>query len=231
VTDEPRNDSDPTEDKDAAEENVAADIDAAIDEPSSIEEEMMEEAAMLEEVEAGMVEAGEGDAAAEEVDDRFIPDHAPAAALAQAFADVRFEPSTADNEAIAHVPPGTLVEFMTAARDQAYATFIDLCGVDYLRRRPRFEVVIHLVDPDTPHRLRARVPVDGTDPVVPSITSVFPGANFYERETYDLYGIDFGGHPDLTRILMPDDWEGHPLRKDYAVGSVPVQFKGSHKAT
>ena len=80
-------------------------------------------------------------------------------------------------------------------------------------------------------RLRITVGVAGHDPAMPSLTGVFPGANFYEREAYDLFGIVFTGHPDLTRILLPDDWEGHPLRKDYSVGSVPVQFKGAHKAT
>ena len=118
-----------------------------------------------------------------------------------------------------------------AARDAGYSTFIDLCAVDYLRRAPRFDVVTHLVDTERPHRLRFHVGAEAADPVVPSITSVFPGANFYEREAYDLFGIVFTGHTDLTRILLPDDWEGHPLRKDYAVGSVPVQFKGSHQAT
>jgi len=67
------------------------------------------------------------------------------------------------------------------------------------------------------------------NPTVESLTPLWPGAGFAEREVYDMFGIVFAGHPDLTRILMPDDWEGHPLRKDFGVGSVPVQFKESHK--
>ena len=82
----------------------------------------------------------------------------------------------------------------------------------------------------TEERLRIRVGVSASNPVVSSVTEVFPGANFYEREAYDLFGIVFDGHPDLTRIVLPDDWEGHPLRKDYSVGSVPVRFKESPKA-
>jgi NADH-quinone oxidoreductase subunit C len=109
--------------------------------------------------------------------------------------------------------------------------FVDLCGVDHLTRAPRFEVVINLVSLSDRSRLRILVGVDGADPVVPSITAVYPGANFYERETWDLLGIRFDGHPDLTRILLPDEWEGHPLRKDSPVGSIPVQFKEANKAT
>jgi len=76
--------------------------------------------------------------------------------------------------------------------------------------------------------MRAEVPEDDTN--VPSLVPVYPGANFYEREAFDMFGLTFEGHPDLTRILMPDDWQGHPLRKDYAMGSVPVQFKSSPEA-
>lgn len=119
-----------------------------------------------------------------------------------------------------------------AARDAGFDVCADLTCVDWFgRRRVRFELVVNLLS--HPHRLRLRilVPVPGDDPVVASVCDLWPGANFPEREVFDMFGLVFDGHPDLTRILMPDDWEGHPLRKDFAVGSVPVQFKESHKAT
>jgi NADH-quinone oxidoreductase subunit C len=156
------------------------------------------------------------------------------AALADAFGDVAFstvEPRFGPVQDVAVVARDRLVEFAAKARELGFVMFVDLCGVDYLRRDPRFEVVVNLLALDPPARLRIRVPVPAADPSVPTLSGVYPGANFYEREAYDLFGIDFPGHPDLTRILLPDDWEGHPLRKDYAVGSVPVQFKGAHKAT
>lgn len=78
-----------------------------------------------------------------------------------------------------------------------------------------------------PHRIRARVQVPEDDPMLPSITHIYPGTENMEREIYDMFGIGFQDHPDMTRILMPDEWEGHPLRRDYAVGQVPVQFKGA----
>lgn len=156
------------------------------------------------------------------------------AELDTAFEDVMFsavEPPLGPRQDVAEVPRELLVAFMRAAHEVGFKMFVDLCAVDYLRRDPRFEVVITLLSLDAPARLRVRVPVPGPNPRVPSITAVYPGANFYEREAYDLFGIDFPGHPDMSRILLPDDWEGYPLRKDYAVGSVPVQFKGAHKAT
>jgi NADH-quinone oxidoreductase subunit C len=78
--------------------------------------------------------------------------------------------------------------------------------------------------------VRVRLQVPGDDPVAPSLFDVHPGTEAPEREVFDLYGIRFDGHPDLTRILMPEDWDGHPLRKDYAIGAIPVQFKGISNA-
>ena len=155
-------------------------------------------------------------------------------ALGEAFPDTdfrRFTPPSGPAQDIASVAAADLVGFVAGARDAGYTMFVDLCGVDYLRRDPRYDVVITVLDIETRSRLRIVVGVAASEPSVPSITDVFAGANFYERETYDLFGIDFPGHPDLTRILLPDDWAGHPLRKDYAVGSVPVQFKAPQRAT
>lgn len=112
-----------------------------------------------------------------------------------------------------------------SSKNAGFDFFIDLYAVDHFSQAPRFEVGINLLSMERNERLiiSTRIPYD--DPSLPSATVLFVGANFYEREAYDLFGIDFVGHPDLTRILMPDDWEGYPLRKDYSVGAIPVQFK------
>ena len=106
----------------------------------------------------------------------------------------------------------------------------DLTAVDYLdhwqTHDHRFEVVANVLSISTNERLRVRVPVDEDDCACPSVTDVWPGANFLEREAYDMFGIAFTDHPDLDRILMPEDWDGYPLRKDYGVGAIPVQFVG-----
>jgi NADH-quinone oxidoreductase subunit C len=111
----------------------------------------------------------------------------------------------------------------------------DLTAVDYLTHPERavrseipyerFEVVANLLSLSRSSRVRVRVQVPELDPVVDTLWDIYPGAEAMEREVYDMFGIVFAGHPDLTRILMPEDWEGHPLRKDYPVGRVPVQFK------
>lgn len=150
------------------------------------------------------------------------------AATAEAFAGVEFDLVLGDT--VARAPREDVVELLEAVRDTGFEMFVDLCAVDYLTRDPRFEVVVNLVSVSHSLRLRVLVGIPGTDPTMPTITAVYPGANFYEREAFDLFGIEFLGHPDLTRILLPDEWEGHPLRKDVSIGSVPVQFKQASRA-
>ncbi len=105
-----------------------------------------------------------------------------------------------------------------------YILMENLCGVDYLGREPRFEVVYHLFSFDNCHRICLKVGAPEEDPVVPSLTGVWPTANWQEREAYDLFGIHFSDHPALERILMPEDWEGHPLRKDVPLGYEEIAF-------
>ena len=127
------------------------------------------------------------------------------------------------------------VPVCTALRDLPSLSFgfaPDITAVDYMPREPRFEVMVHLVSlgvagfGDTPKRLRVKFKVSGSHPHMPTLSGVWKAMNWGEREVYDLFGIVFEGHPDLRRILMPDDWEGHPARKDYPVQvKVPVSFK------
>jgi NADH-quinone oxidoreductase subunit C len=148
----------------------------------------------------------------------------PVAALAESFPEAEYGERHGDH--VVRVERGRLAEFAAAAKEAGFEMFVDLCAVDYLRRpEGRFEIVVNLVSITEPQRIRILSALPGSDPSAPSLTGVYPGANFYEREAYDLFGIDFEGHPDLTRILLPDEWAGHPLRKDAPVGSVPVQFK------
>ena len=129
----------------------------------------------------------------------------------------------------------TYLTMVRSLRDEGFEMCVDLCGVDYLghpgRELPdgvtpeRFEVVVNLLSLSARTRVRVRVQVDESTPLVDSIYDVYPGIEAMERETFDMFGIRFAGHPDLSRILMPEEWEGHPLRKDYGTGRVPVQFK------
>ena len=129
---------------------------------------------------------------------------------------------------VMRVPAPDLARLAEAARAAGFEMCSDITVVDYLRvRRVRFELVVNLLSLRHNRRLRILVPVPEDDLEVPSLVPVYPGANFLEREAYDMFGVRFSGHPDLTRILMPDDWMGHPLRRDADVGAVPVQFKAS----
>ncbi len=108
-------------------------------------------------------------------------------------------------------------EFLHDDPELRFTFLSDVMGTDRFPIEPRFELNYHLLSLDRRERLRLKVRVAGNDAVVPSVVPVWPGANWHEREVFDLFGVRFEGHPDLTRILMPDDWEGHPLRKDYPV--------------
>jgi NADH-quinone oxidoreductase subunit C len=129
---------------------------------------------------------------------------------------------------------GHLVEVATWLRDDPSARFrllADLSGTDYLKldeRPERLCVDYHLYSFDHNVRLRLKVRATVEDPHVPTVTGVWPTANWHEREVYDFFGIRFDGHPDLVRILMPEDWKGYPQRKDYPLGGVDVEYIDAH---
>lgn len=120
-----------------------------------------------------------------------------------------------------------IVDVVTFLRDDAkcrFISFIDVCGADYPAREFRFDVVYHFLSPHLNQRIRIKLEADDVTPV-PSIVDVFPGANWFEREAYDLYGVLFSGHPDLRRILTDYGFDGHPLRKDFPLtGFVEVRY-------
>lgn len=169
--------------------------------------------------------------------------------IVERFADIGWDVS--GDQLVALVPPENLIELAEWLRtEEHFDMCVDITAADYLEHwdrpmgtwqgdRTRFEVVANLLDLGSSERnarrLRLRVPIPEGDPNCPTLAFIWPLADPAEREIYDLFGIVFDGHPDLTRIMMPDDWEGHPLRKDYDLGRIPVTFgadaSGSHKPT
>ena len=165
-------------------------------------------------------------------------DEAPAAPATE---DVHGAPVTySRGQRVVHPTRADYVNVVKALTADGFNTCVDLCAVDYLgndtRLLPagvageRFEVAVNLLSHGNRERIRVRVQVPEADPTLTSLYDVHPGTEAMEREAYDLLGIEFTGHPDLSRILLPDDWEGHPLRKDYATGRIPVQFKATAAA-
>ena len=142
------------------------------------------------------------------------------------------EQSTAFGELTVRVHRETILDCVRMLHDDAETRFIsivDVCGADYPERDERFEVVYHLLSPNKNARIRLKVRADDETPV-PSITPVFPGADWFEREAYDFYGILFVGHPDLRRILTDYGFDGHPLRKDFpTTGYVEVRYDEERK--
>ncbi|MGQ0744518.1 MAG: NADH-quinone oxidoreductase subunit C [Acidimicrobiales bacterium] len=138
---------------------------------------------------------------------------------------------------VLHTDPAGYPALMADLYADGYRMCSDLCGVDRLLAPAgdlpegvaagRFEVVVNLRCLDDRRSIRVRVQLEGNDPTLASVYPLYPGVEAMEREVYDFFGVIFVGHPDLSRILMPDDWEGHPLRKDYATGRIPVQFKAA----
>jgi len=163
------------------------------------------------------------------------PDDEVAAALVERFPGSRFARS--HGQPVVYVERAVFADVAQFLRDeQQFTMCVDVTATDHLldgvRYAPadvaleRYEVVANFLSHVRNRRVRVICAVPESDPSVPSLTGAYPGANYPERETFDFFGIDFAGHPDLTRILMPDDWEGHPLRKDYPAARVPVTFKG-----
>jgi NADH:ubiquinone oxidoreductase subunit C len=168
------------------------------------------------------------------------PDDEVAAAIVERFPGSQFDRS--HGQPVVYVDRAVFAEVAAFLRDeQQFTMCVDITATDHLldgvRYAPagipnggvateRFEVVANYLSHVRNRRVRVICEVPADDRSVPSLTPVYPGTNFPERETYDFFGIDFVGHPDLTRILMPDDWEGHPLLKDYPPARVPVTFKG-----
>jgi NADH-quinone oxidoreductase subunit C len=135
---------------------------------------------------------------------------------ASVVAGVKFD----REEMTIYVDRANLREACALLRDDPACAFnflSDVTCVDWYPAEPRFEVVYHLLSIPKKERVRLKVRLDSASPAVESLTSLWPGANYFEREVFDLFGIRFNGHPYLRRLLMPEDWEGHPLRKDYPV--------------
>jgi NADH-quinone oxidoreductase subunit C len=142
-----------------------------------------------------------------------MAENAAVQALGELVTDAKFD----RGELTLTVAKDSVVPACEAVKAAGYTFFEDLTAVDWYPQEPRFQLSYHILSMALKQRLRLVVQVDSAELSVPSITSAWPAANFYEREVFDLFGIDFPGHPRLTRIMMPVDWEGHPLRKDYPV--------------
>jgi len=149
------------------------------------------------------------------------------AALKAALPEIGIEATPAGDRPTIVIERRRLLDVCHALRDDAalrFTVLTDMTAVDYWPGEPRFELIYHLLSPDRPALMRLKVRLPGEGAFVPTAQEVWPSAGWLEREVWDLFGIAFDGHPDLRRLLMPEDWEGHPLRKDY-----PVQVRMTPK--
>jgi NADH-quinone oxidoreductase subunit C len=147
-----------------------------------------------------------------------LKEHATAAAVEAFDADAVASGKLDRGELTLEIARQKIVNVCRFLRDELrFVRLSTVTGVDWYPEEPRFEVVYHLHSLDRNERLRLKCRVPGSDPEIDSVTGVWRGANWFERETFDLFGVRFRNHPDLRRIMLPDDWQGHPLRKDYNV--------------
>jgi len=148
---------------------------------------------------------------------RGLPEHPAVKAVLSWNADALTDAKVDFGELTLTIASAEIRAASTALQSAGYNFFEDMTAVDWFPASPRFQLSYHLLSHAFKDRIRLRVVLDDADPTIDSIVPVWPGANFYEREVFDLFGIRFTGHPDLRRIMLPDDWQGHPLRKDYPV--------------
>jgi len=141
------------------------------------------------------------------------PENAAVKALGELARDAKYDRS----ELTITVAREDIVAAGKAVQQAGYNFLEDVTAVDWYPSEPRFQITYHILSLSLKERVRLVARVDSVDPSIDSITPVWPSANFYEREVFDLFGVRFHGHPNLRRIMMPDEWEGHPLRKDYPV--------------
>jgi NADH-quinone oxidoreductase subunit C len=138
--------------------------------------------------------------------------------------DVVDETTFFRDQATLTVEPASIRAVLAHLREQGYAFMSSVHGVDYYPHEPRLGVIYEMLDMSRVDRIAVKLRVDSGDPIVPSVTEEWPTANHQEREVYDMFGVVFDGHPDLRRILMPEDYEGHPQRRDFPIGGEPVIF-------
>jgi NADH-quinone oxidoreductase subunit C len=142
-----------------------------------------------------------------------LPEHPAVVAVGHLASDAKFD----RGELTLTIPREQIVAAAILVQAAGYNFLEDVTCVDWYPSEPRFFVTYHILSHGLKARVRLQVRLDSTDAAIDSITPVWPSANFYEREVFDLFGVQFGGHPNLRRIMMPEDWQGHPLRKDYPV--------------
>ncbi len=162
-----------------------------------------------------------------------IPEALTAHPRVAALGDLVLEAKQEHGELTLVIDPARILDALRVTRGQGFNRLSAVTAVDWHPAEPRFEVVYHLhllpVSGAGRHeRLRLKCRISGAEPEIDSATSVYPGANWYEREVFDLFGIEFRHHPDPTRIMMPDYWEGHPLRKDYPIDGYQYSYAKEH---